>query len=120
MPADRTFAKFSFFKVDPAWRRRDADLRATDKQEFLAACEDFGEDHLLQSFSLVGTRGDCDLMLVTEVENLDRIHEFHVVLQQSGLAKWCTTPHSMLGMRKTSEYSDDVRNDPRRFRGKYL
>ncbi|MBS1891217.1 MAG: chlorite dismutase, partial [Actinobacteria bacterium] len=41
---DRTFAKFSFFKVDPAWRRRDADLRAADKQEFLAACEDFGID----------------------------------------------------------------------------
>jgi hypothetical protein len=32
---DRTFTKFSFFKVDPAWRRRDADLRAADKQEFL-------------------------------------------------------------------------------------
>ena len=37
---DRTFAKFTFFKVDSAWRRRDAELRATDKQEFLAACED--------------------------------------------------------------------------------
>ncbi len=39
--ADRTFAKFTFFKIDPEWRRRDAELRAIDKQEFLAACEDF-------------------------------------------------------------------------------
>ena len=38
--ADRTFAKFSFFKIDPAWRRRDPELRAADKQEFLAARED--------------------------------------------------------------------------------
>jgi hypothetical protein len=36
--ADRTFAKFTFFKIDPEWRRRDTDLRATDKREFLAAC----------------------------------------------------------------------------------
>src|SRR5690349_19842629 len=42
--ADRTFAKFGFFKVDPAWRRLDAEQRASDKQEFLAACEDFALD----------------------------------------------------------------------------
>ena len=42
--ADRTFAKFTFFKIDPAWRRRDDELRAADKREFLAACEDFAID----------------------------------------------------------------------------
>ena len=118
--ADRHFVKYTFLQVDPAWRRLDADERAEHKREFLAACEDFGTDHLLQSFSLVGTRGDADLMLVTEAENLDRIHEFHVVLTQSGLMKWAHQPYSFLGMRKSSEYSDDERMIPRRFRGKYL
>ena len=106
---DRHFVKYTFLKVDPAWRRLDSDVRAEGKREFLAACEDFAEDHLLQSFTLVGTRGDTDLMLSAEAENLDRIHEFHVVLAQSGLMKWCTTPYSFLGMRKSSEYSDDQR-----------
>ena len=118
--ADRHFVKYTFLQVDPAWRRLDADERAEHKREFLAACEDFGTDHLLQSFSLVGTRGDADLMLVMEAENLDRIHEFHVVLAQSGLMKWAYQPYSFLGMRKSSEYSDDERMIPRRFRGKYL
>ncbi len=117
---DRHFVKYTFLKVDPAWRRLDSDERAEGKREFLAACEDFAEDHLLQSFSLVGTRGDADLMLVMETENLDRIHEFHVVLAQSGLAKWCTTPYSFLGMRKSSEYSDDQRAVARPFKGKYV
>ena len=112
--------KYTFLKVDPAWRRLDADTRARDKQEFLAACEDFATDHLLQTFSLVGTRGDVDLMLVAETENLDRIHEFHVVLAQSGLSKWSSQPYSFLGLRKSSEYSDDVRVNPRASRGKYL
>jgi chlorite dismutase len=117
---ERHFVKYTFLQVDPAWRRLDADRRAADKREFLAACEDFAADHLLQSFSLVGTRGDADLLLLAEAENLDRIHEFHVVLQQSGLMKWCAQPHSFLGMRKASEYSDDERHRPRAFRGKYV
>jgi chlorite dismutase len=114
------FVKYTFLKVDPAWRRLDPAERARHKAEFLAACEDFAADHLLQSFSLVGTRGDADLMLVAETENLDRIHEFHVVLGQSGLMAWSTQPYSFLGMRKGSEYSDEKRLVPRPFRGKYL
>src|SRR5919197_6032986 len=119
MPA-RHFVKYTFLKVDPAWRRLPAGERAEGKREFIAACEDFGTDHLLQSFSLIGTRGDCDLMLVAEAENLDRIHEFHVVLAQSGLMKWCSVAYSFLGLRKASEYSDEDRQVPRAFRGKYL
>ena len=117
---ERHFVKYTFLKLDPAWRRLPAAERATHKREFQAACEDFATDHLLQSFSLVGTRGDADLMLVAEAENLDRIHEFHVVLGQAGLSKWATQPYSFLGMRKGSEYSEDKRLVPRPFRGKYL
>jgi Uncharacterized conserved protein len=105
--ADRTFAKFTFFKVDPAWRRRDPELRATDKQEFLAACEDFALDRSLRAYSTIGTRGDVDLVLLSQSPNLDDLHTFHVVLGQSGLAKWAETPHSFLSMTKRSPYSDE-------------
>jgi chlorite dismutase len=117
---ERHFVKYTFLKVDRAWLRLGADRRAADKLEFLAGCEDFADGHLLQSFSLVGTRGDADLLLIAEAENLDRIHEFHVVLQQSGLMKWSSIPHSFLGIRKSSDYSEDVRTVPRAFRGRYV
>jgi chlorite dismutase len=97
--ADRHFVKYTFLQLDPAWRRLPESERAQHKREFLAACEDFGTDHLLQAFSLVGT---------------------HVVLTQSGLMKWATQPYSFLGLRKASEYSDEERQIPRRFKGKYL
>ncbi len=118
--AERHFVKYSFFKVDPAWRRLPDAQRAQDKAEFLAACEDFASDHLLQCFSLMGTRGDAELLLIAECENLDRIHEFHVVLAQSGLAKWSDQPYSFLGMRKSSEYSEEERRVARPFTHKYL
>jgi chlorite dismutase len=104
---DRTFAKFSFFKIDPAWRRRDAELRAADKREFLAACEDFGIDRSLRAYSTIGTRGDVDLVLLSQSQSLEDIHTFHVVLGQSGLAKWTETPYSFLSMTKPSPYSEE-------------
>jgi chlorite dismutase len=104
--ADRTFAKFTFFKVDPEWRRLDDAQRTQDKREFLAACDDFAADRSLRAYSTVGTRGDVDLLLLSQSPNLDDLHTFHVVLGQSGLARWASTPYSYLAMTKPSEYSE--------------
>jgi chlorite dismutase len=117
---ERHFVKYTFLKVDPAWRRLPDDERARHKREFIAACEDFAAERLLRAFSLVGTRGDADLMLLTQATNLERIHEFHVVLAQSGLAQWCQTPYSFLAMTKPSEYSDESRLEVRPEHARYL
>jgi chlorite dismutase len=119
MPA-RNFVKYTFLKLDPQWRRLDSELRAADKREFIAACEDFGTDHLLRSFSTVGTRGDVDLLLLAQSINLERIHEFHVVLAQTGLMKWASVPYSYLAMTKPSEYSEESRLEVRPAHSKYL
>ena len=117
---DRHFVKYTFLKVDPAWRRLDPDTRAAHKREVIAACEDFASERLLRAFSLVGTRGDADLLLLTQATNLERIHEFHVVLAQSGLMAYAETPYSFLAMTKPSEYSDESRLEVRPAHAKYL
>ena len=117
---DRQFVKYTFLKVAPEWRRLDPDERARHKREVIAACEDFASERLLRAFSLVGTRGDADLLLLTQATNLERIHEFHVVLAQSGLMKWCETPYSYLALTKPSEYSDESRLEVRPAHSKYL
>jgi chlorite dismutase len=116
----RHFVKYTFLKLDPAWRRLDDDVRETHKREFMAACADFADGHLLRAFSTVGTRGDTDLMLLSQAQNLERIHEFHVVLAQSGLMKWSAIPYSYLAMTKPSEYSDESRLEVRPAHAKYL
>ena len=118
--ANRSFVKFTFLKVDPAWRRLPGEERERHKTEFAAACEDFGEDRFLRAYSTVGTRGDTDLMLWMSSPGLTDIHEFHVVLAQSGLMGWASTPYSYLAMTKKSEYSEEDRLDVRSMRAKYL
>jgi chlorite dismutase len=104
----RHFVKFTFLKLDPSWRRRDPSERARDKAEFAAACNDFAEDHFLRAYSLVGTRGDTDLMIRCSAPSLDPIHELHVVINQSGLMRYADVSHSYLAMTKESVYSDEA------------
>jgi chlorite dismutase len=103
----RQFVKFTFLKVDPAWRRLPAEERAQGKQELAAALNDFAADHFLRTYSLVGTRGDTDLMIRAVSPSLDAIHELHVLLNQSGLMRWADISHSFLAMTKESVYSPE-------------
>jgi chlorite dismutase len=103
----RSYVKYTFLKVDPAWRRRSPEERGLDKREFAAACREFAEEHYLRAYSLVGTRGDCDLMVRAMARSLDPIHELHVLLNQSGLMRFAETPYSYLAMTKESPYSDE-------------
>ena len=103
----RQFVKFTFLKVEPAWRRLPAEERAQGKQELAAALNDFAADHFLRTYSLVGTRGDCDLMIRAVSPSLDAIHELHVLLNQSGLMRWADISHSYLAMTKESVYSPE-------------
>jgi chlorite dismutase len=116
----RHFVKYTFLKLDPAWRRLEPAERRGHKREFAAACADFADGHLLRAFSTVGTRGDTDLMLLSQAQDLDRIHELHVVLAQSGIMKWAQVPYSFLAMTKVSEYSDESRLEVRPAHAKYL
>jgi chlorite dismutase len=117
---ERHFVKYTFLKVDPAWRRLEPEERSRHKREVIAACEDYAAERLLRAFSLVGTRGDADMLLLTQATTLDRIHEFHVLLAQSGLMGWCQIPYSYLAMTKPSEYSDESRLEVRPAHGRYL
>jgi len=104
---ERYFCKFTFLRVLPEWRRRSPEERAQDKRELIAACEEFAEESFLRSYSLVGTRGDCDLMLRCVSPSLDAIHQLHVLLNQSGLMRWAEIPYSYLALTRESLYSEE-------------
>jgi len=105
--AERNYLKYSFVKVSPEWRRRSDEERAQDKREFAAACNEFATDHYLRAYSLVGTRGDCDLMIRAVAPSLDPIHELHVLLNQAGLMCYADIAHSYLALTKESVYSEE-------------
>ena len=62
-PASRQFVKFTFFTIDPAWRRLSPDERERARRELCQVVEAFGSRMLVRSYSLVGLRADADFLL---------------------------------------------------------
>src|SRR5437879_12183026 len=64
--------KYTFYKLDPAWRRLSDNDRQSTKNDFLATFRK--HDALIpRTFSLIGTRGDADFMLWIITDSSDEL-----------------------------------------------
>jgi len=102
--------KFSFFQIDPAWRRLSQAERESGKQEFLAVLERYARQMILRSYSLVGIRGDCDFLLWGVSEQLEVFPALHAELLKTGLGAYARLPYSYLSMTRRSMYVDKHRH----------
>jgi chlorite dismutase len=103
----RQYVNYTFFKVDPAWRRLPEAERQEGKEEFARVVEDYRGRSIIIPFSTVGIRGDCDFMLWRIAFELETFQEMTGRLLATGLGKWLHTPYSLLGQAKTSVYTDE-------------
>ncbi len=102
----RQFVNFSFYKVDPAWRRLPEEERTRGKQEFTRVVEDYHDKLLVIPYSTVGIRGDCDFMLWRISYELELFQEMSARMLGTGLGRYLTTPYSYLSLTKRSIYVD--------------
>ncbi len=100
----RQSVNFSFFKVDPAWRRLPPAEREQGKHEFCQVVQDYKQQMAVLSYSMVGIRGDCDFLLWRIGYALEPFQEMTAKLLATGLGRWLTTPYSFLSMTKHSIY----------------
>ena len=107
----RDFVKYTFYRVQPEWRRLDANERAAGKNEFAAVAAEYADRVALNTYSLVGTRGDADFMLWGVSPELEPINELAAQLNQTRLGGYLETPHSYLAMTRRSPYIDDHRHE---------
>lgn len=108
MRAGRQFLKYTFFKLLPSWRSANDQEEA--RQVFRALVEKYSARMIVKSFSLFGTRGDCDFMLWTISERLEDFQEMLSETLKSPLGKHVSTPYSYLSMTRKSEYVRDHRH----------
>lgn len=101
---EREFLKYTFFKVDPQWRRLDERQRKASKEQFALLVEDFGKNNFVKPYSLVGIRGDADFLLWNISRGLEELQSFISKLLKSELGKYLTLPYSYLAITRKSEY----------------
>ena len=107
----RDFVKYTFYKVQPEWRRLPDAERAAGKDEFAAVAAEYADRLALNTYTLAGTRGDADFMLWGVAPELEAINELAAQLNRTRLAGYLETPHSYLGMTRRSPYIDDHRHE---------
>jgi chlorite dismutase len=103
---DGQYVAYTFFRVDPAWRRLPVEERAAHKDAFAEVIEDFTPrfDHL-RTYSTAGVRPDCDLFLWKIVDRYETLGELGAALNGTPLAAWLETPYNYLATTKASEYT---------------
>lgn len=100
----RQYVNFAFYKIDPAWRRLGPEERMRGKCQFIDVVKTFEPEMLIIPYSLVGIRGDCDLMLWRIGYDLLQFQEMTAKLLSTDLGKYLTTPYSYLAMTRRSMY----------------
>jgi chlorite dismutase len=100
----RQFLKYTFFRVDPQWRRLSGEEKSSSKHEFASIVTNFAIHNTLKSYSLIGIRGDSDFMLWTMAARLEQFQELTSHLMSSALGKYLEIPYSYLAMTRKSEY----------------
>ncbi len=94
--------RFLTLAVTPQWRQLDDAERAAQKREFARAASRDGV--AVHAYSLVGTRGDADLLLWCVAEELELLREVEAGLAGTALWSRATRPYAYLAARRRSPY----------------
>ena len=100
------YVAYTFYRVDPAWRRLPVDERAAGKDAFAEVVEDWsGRFDALNVYTVTGVRPDSDFFLWKITERYEDLGELGSALNGTPLTAWLETPYSYLATTKASQYT---------------
>jgi chlorite dismutase len=100
------YVAYTYYRVDPAWRRLPVEERSAAKDAFAETLEDFAPrfDHL-RCYSTTGVRPETDFFLWKITDRYEALGELGAALNATPLAGWLATPYSYLATTKASQYT---------------
>jgi chlorite dismutase len=125
--SDPVYVQALALGLDPVWRRRSDDDRRVDARAFEAAADDVPSGVRTLTYSSVGLEAGVDLLLLRLAGSLDDLELADATLLRSGLGRWLTVRHSLVGRMVPSQYvakpTDQERSvldgEPRRYLAVY-
>lgn len=108
--APRQYLNYAFFKVDPAFRRLPREERLAYADEFRELIQRWSDrdDLILRTYSLVGLRGDSDLMFWRITFDLELFQQMQAEINATCLGGYLTQPHNYLSLQKRSQYVNRI------------
>ena len=99
------YVAYTFYRVDPAWRRLPVEERLAGKDAFADVVDAWAERLEVRPYSTAGVRPDCDFFLWKITERYEDLGELGAALNGTPLAGWLETPYSYLATTKASQYT---------------
>ena len=123
----RQLVSFSFYRLDPAWRRLSKEIKRRQEGELLGVVNGLSKRLMVLTYSLVGMKADVDFLIWAVGSRLEELQEMSRAIRQTEMAGYLSVPYSYLSMTKRSTYVDKLdpeHQDRRRFimpaRSKYF
>ena len=100
------YVAYTFYKVDPAWRRLPVEERMAGKDAFADVVDDWSARmSSLRAYATGGVRPDCDFFLWKITQRYADLGELAAELNATPLAGYLETPYSYLATTKASQYT---------------
>jgi chlorite dismutase len=106
----RQFISFTFYRLDPVFRRLPAEERSRAKEAFTDMVGNYrsGGKVMVYPYALIGVRGDVDFLLWRVTYQLESLQAMAADLFATPLGGYLSTPYSFLSMTKRSIYVDKI------------
>jgi chlorite dismutase len=102
----RQYLNYSFYRLEPVFRRLPADERRAAAAEFIDLVKSWesSDDVILRTYSLVGLRADVDFMLWRIAFEPMCFQSMEAALRRSRLGAYLSQVYSFLSLQRRSEY----------------
>lgn len=104
MAEARQVVKYTFVKLDAEVLSWAPEAREAALQEFAALLDRRAELGTLLTYSTVGLRGDCDVLVWQAADTVDEIQQAESAWRSTRLGPWLRVAHSFLAMMRPSPY----------------
>jgi chlorite dismutase len=107
----RQFLNYSFYRLDPVFRRLAVHERRAAATEFIDLVRQWesSDDLILRTYSLVGLRPDVDFMLWRIAFDLQFLQSMEAAIRRSRLGAYLSLAHSLLSLQRRSPYVNRIK-----------
>ncbi len=115
---ENQFINYIFFRINPDWRKLNAETKRIYKSEFQAVYHEFETELLMFSYSLVGFDSKAEIMLWRIGNSLDAIQDMTAKLYRTNLGSFLETADNYLAATKKRNFvapNDNVNPNDRKF-----
>jgi chlorite dismutase len=103
---DGQYVAYTFYRVEPAWRRLPIEERQAGKDAFADVVEELSDRFdALRTYTTAGVRPEVDFFFWKITPRFEDLLELGTALNGTPLAAWLETPYSYLATTKASSYT---------------